>query len=92
MWESIDQRMDSGCKDCCEAWLKQEIEEYRTSNPKITEQFADIKRKLVDLSAQEWESIPEIGDYSLCNKKKRFESFMPVPDTLLEKAWQEQEN
>uniref|UniRef100_A0A0E0IUQ8 PRP1 splicing factor N-terminal domain-containing protein n=2 Tax=Oryza TaxID=4527 RepID=A0A0E0IUQ8_ORYNI len=92
VWESIDQRMDSRRKDRREARLKQEIEKYRASNPKITEQFADLKRKLVDLSAQEWESIPEIGDYSLRNKKKRFESFVPVPDTLLEKARQEQEH
>jgi pre-mRNA-processing factor 6 len=92
VWESIDQRMDSRRKDRREARLKQEIEKYRASNPKITEQFADLKRKLADLSAQEWESIPEIGDYSLRNKKKRFESFVPVPDTLLEKARQEQEH
>ncbi|CBI28774.3 unnamed protein product, partial [Vitis vinifera] len=49
-------------------------------------------RKLCTLSAQEWDSIPEIGDYSLRNKKRRFESFVPVPDTLLEKARQEQEH
>ncbi|RCV17769.1 hypothetical protein SETIT_3G246400v2 [Setaria italica] len=92
VWESIDQRMDSRRKDRREARLKQEIKKYRASNPKITEQFADLKRKLADLSAHEWESIPEIGDYSLRNKKKRFESFVPVPDTLLEKARQEQEH
>ncbi|PQQ09001.1 protein STABILIZED1 [Prunus yedoensis var. nudiflora] len=72
--------------------LKEEIEKYRASNPKITEQFANLKRKLYTVSAQEWESIPEIGDYSLRNKKKRFESFVPVPDTLLEKARQEKEH
>lgn len=92
VWEAIDKRMDSRRKDRREARLKQEIEKYRASNPKITEQFADLKRKLYTLSAQEWESIPEIGDYSLRNKKKRFESFVPVPDTLLEKARQEQEH
>ncbi|KAG9445376.1 hypothetical protein H6P81_016716 [Aristolochia fimbriata] len=92
VWESIDKRMDSRRKDRREARLKQEIEKYRASNPKITEQFADLKRKLCTLSAQEWDSIPEIGDYSLRNKKKRFESFVPVPDTLLEKARQEQEH
>uniref|UniRef100_A0A452YKD7 Uncharacterized protein n=1 Tax=Aegilops tauschii subsp. strangulata TaxID=200361 RepID=A0A452YKD7_AEGTS len=92
VWESIDQRMDLRRKDRREARLKQEIEKYRASNPKITEQFADLKRKLADVSVQEWESIPEIGDYSARNKKKRFESFVPVPDTLLEKARQEQEH
>lgn len=92
IWESIDQRMDSRRKDRREARLKQEIEKYRASNPKITEQFADLKRKLYTLSSDEWDSIPEIGDYSLRNKKKRFESFVPVPDTLLEKARQEKEH
>ncbi|KAJ6828622.1 putative protein STABILIZED1 [Iris pallida] len=92
VWESIDKRMDSRRKDRREARLKQEIEKYRASNPKITEQFADLKRKLADMSAEQWDSIPEIGDYTLRNKKKRFESFVPVPDTLLEKARQEQEH
>ncbi|KAH7861766.1 hypothetical protein Vadar_030596 [Vaccinium darrowii] len=92
VWEEIDQRMDSRRKDRREARLKQEIEKYRASNPKITEQFADLKRKLLTMSSSEWDSIPEIGDYSLRNKKKRFESYVPVPDTLLEKARQEQEH
>jgi pre-mRNA-processing factor 6 len=78
--------MDSRRKDRREARLKEEIEKYRASNPKITEQFVDLKRKLYTVSAQEWESIPKIGDYSLRNKKKRFESFVLVPNTLLEKA------
>ncbi|KAJ4784238.1 Pre-mRNA-processing factor 6 [Rhynchospora pubera] len=84
--------MDSRRKDRREARLKEEIEKYRASNPKITEQFADLKRKLADVTPQEWDNIPEIGDYSNRNKKKRFESFVPVPDTLLEKARQEQEH
>lgn len=92
VWESIDKRMDSRRKDRREARLKQEIEKYRASNPKITEQFADLKRKLYEVTPEEWDSIPEIGDYSLRNKKKRFESFVPVPDTLLEKARQEKEH
>ncbi|KAJ3682229.1 hypothetical protein LUZ60_014802 [Juncus effusus] len=92
VWEAIDERMDSRRKDRREARLKEEIEKYRASNPKITEQFADLKRKLVEVTAQEWENIPEIGDYSSRNKKKRFESFVPVPDTLLEKARQEKEH
>ncbi|TXG55194.1 hypothetical protein EZV62_020450 [Acer yangbiense] len=92
IWEAIDKRMDSRRKDRREARLKQEIEKYRASNPKITEQFADLKRKMHTISAQEWDNITEIGDYSSRNKKKRFESFVPVPDTLLEKARQEKEH
>nr|KYP53403.1 Pre-mRNA-processing factor 6 [Cajanus cajan] len=51
-------------------------------------------RKLYTLSSDDWQSLEkfESGGYSSRNKKKRFESFVPVPDTLLEKARQEQEH
>lgn len=73
-------------QDRREARLKEEIEKYRAENPKITEQFADLKRKLAGVSDSEWEAIPEIGDYTIKNKQPRFESFTPVPDTLLAAA------
>ncbi|KAL3631566.1 Protein STABILIZED1 [Castilleja foliolosa] len=92
VWEEIDKRMDSRRKDRRDARIKEEIQKNRDSNPKITEQFADIKRTYHTLSTNDWDSIPEIGDYSLRNKKRRFESFVPVPDTLLEKARQEKEH
>ena len=38
--------MDSRRRDQREARLKQDLEQYRKNNPKITEQFADLKRKL----------------------------------------------
>lgn len=63
---------------------RRDIENYRASNPKVSEQFVDLKRKLHTLSEDEWDSIPEIGNYSHRSKKKRFESFVPVPDTLLQ--------
>lgn len=69
-------------QDRREAKLKEEIEKHRKENPKITEQFADLKRKLSEISEDEWQAIPEIGDYTIKNKQKR-QSFAPVPDTLL---------
>ncbi|GKD05064.1 retrovirus-related pol polyprotein from transposon TNT 1-94 [Tanacetum coccineum] len=36
--------------------------------------------------AAEWDCIPEIRDYLVRNKKKRFDSFTPLSDTMLEKA------
>ncbi|GJX27598.1 stabilized1-like protein [Tanacetum coccineum] len=48
----------------------EEIEKYWDLNTKITKQFVDLKRKLGTLSDAEWDGIPEIGDYSLRNKKK----------------------
>ncbi|XP_045789815.1 protein STABILIZED1-like [Trifolium pratense] len=94
VWEGIDKIMDSRRKDRKEARVKQEIENYRACNPKITEQFADLKRKLCNLSNDDWNSLEkfESGGYSSKNKKKKFESFVPVPDTLLERARQEQEH
>jgi pre-mRNA-processing factor 6 len=70
--------------------LKEELAQYRKNNPKITEQFADLKRKLDKVSYEEWDAIPDIGDYTIKNKKK-FASFMPAPDTLLQKALAEKE-
>ncbi|KAK9279440.1 hypothetical protein L1049_013119 [Liquidambar formosana] len=90
IWESVDKRMESRRKDWRETRLKQEIDEDKTSNPKIAKQFVGLKRELYALSEQEWDSIPEIGDYSMRDKKKR--SFIPVKDTLLEKTRQEQDH
>ncbi|GJT95642.1 protein stabilized1 [Tanacetum coccineum] len=91
IWDEIDKCMDSRRKDRRESRLKEEIENYCMSNPKITERFVDLKRKLVTMSYAEWDGVPESGDYSLRNKKKGFESYGPVPDTLLEKARREKE-
>jgi len=82
--------MDSRRRDQREARLKEELEQYRKNNPKITEQFADLKRKLDNVSYEEWDAIPDIGDYTIKNKK-RFQNFMPAPDTLLQKAMAEKE-
>ncbi|KAL3618850.1 Protein STABILIZED1 [Castilleja foliolosa] len=87
LWEEIDKRMDSRRKDRREARLKEEIEKYRNSNPIMTEEFISLKRRLRTMSTEDWDSIPEIGDYSH-KKKRRFESFVPV----LEKARQEKEH
>ncbi|KAH9783075.1 TPR REGION domain-containing protein [Citrus sinensis] len=76
VWESIDKLMDS----------------RRKSRREAREEFADLKGKLSTVKAKEWERIPEIGDYSRRNKRKRFDSFVPVPDSLLQKARQEQQH
>jgi len=90
IWASIDSHMDERRRERREARLKAEIEKYRAENPKITEQFADLKRKLGEVSSEEWEAIPEIGDYTIKNKKV-MQSFVPVPDTLLAKAAMEKQ-
>ncbi|KAK9864076.1 hypothetical protein WJX84_010213, partial [Apatococcus fuscideae] len=86
VWGQIDSHMDNRRRERRESRLKDEIEKYRIENPKITEQFADIKRKLADISRDEWEGIPDIGDYSMKNKSKRPQFYSPAPDSLLATA------
>ena len=90
IWASVDDHMDSRRRDQREARLKADLEKYRKENPKITEQFADAKRKLCEVSYEEWDAIPDIGDYSI-KKKKGGREFAPAPDTLLQKAMAERE-
>ncbi|KAI8553725.1 hypothetical protein RHMOL_Rhmol05G0038900 [Rhododendron molle] len=92
-WDAVMVKIEEGMdsrKEIREARLKQKIEEYRASNPTITEQFADLKRKLHTMSPSEWKSIPGSTHSSRNKKRRRFESYVPVPDTLLEKAREEQ--
>ena len=49
IWESIDEHMDSRRRDQREARLKEQLAKYRRDNPKISEQFRDLKRKLDDV-------------------------------------------
>ncbi|KAG2447955.1 hypothetical protein HYH02_006984 [Chlamydomonas schloesseri] len=85
VWEGVDNFMDERRREAREKRMKEELERYRAENPKITEQFADLKRQLADVKYEEWEAIPEMGDYTL-KKQRRMERFAPVPDSLLARA------
>ncbi|KAM5546596.1 hypothetical protein ABKV19_002401 [Rosa sericea] len=85
VYAAVDERMDSRRKERREAKKKEMEEKSDAENPKKTPE--ELKRKLRSVSVKEWESLPEMGDYSWKNRKRRkFESFVPVPDTLFEKA------
>ncbi|PRW56239.1 STABILIZED1 [Chlorella sorokiniana] len=81
VWDNIEDRMEERRKERREAKLKEELEKFRAENPKIQEQFADLKRKLADVPVDQWEAIPDIGDYTV--KKQKLDKFTPVPDSLL---------
>ncbi|KAJ0961004.1 hypothetical protein J5N97_001039 [Dioscorea zingiberensis] len=89
VWESVDEYMASRRKDRKEKLAKLEMDKYLASNPIINQQFLHLKRDLKNMTPEQWDSIPEVGNYSRRNKRKRFKSFVPVPDTLLERARQE---
>ena len=70
-----------------EAQLKEAVASFR--GDAVADSFADLKRKLADVSASEWDAIPDIGDTTI--KKTRREFYAPPPDTLLAAAAAERE-
>ena len=88
IWESIDKRMDSRRKKARDIKLLQELSDYRQKRPKIQYEFADLKKKLSDVSESEWFKIPEIGDRSI-KKNKRPEIYTPVPDNIILQTFSE---
>ena len=72
-----------------EAREKSEREEYERNNPKIQQQFADLKRSLATVSDEDWASIPDVGDLTGKNKRSKQNSkqrFYAVPDSVLASA------
>ena len=69
-----------------EAREKQEQEEFDRNNPKIAEQFSDLKRSLAPLSDEDWASIPEVGDLTGKNRRSKAklkQRFSAVPDSVI---------
>lgn len=69
-----------------EAREKQERAEYERNNPKIQQQFADLKRALGTVTDDDWANIPDVGDLTGKNKRvKRSQQnrFYAVPDSVI---------
>ena len=69
-----------------EAREKKERDEYERNNPKIQQQFADLKRALGAISDEEWASIPEVGDLTGKNRRTKQnlrQRFYAVPDSVI---------
>ena len=81
VYKSIDDRMDSKRKRKREEGEKKRMAEFREERPKIADQFADVKAKLQEVSEDQWNAIPEVGDYSI--KRRQRESFSAVPDSVI---------
>ncbi|XP_056304688.1 pre-mRNA-processing factor 6 [Danio aesculapii] len=93
IYAALDKRMDERRKERRELREKEEIEKYRMERPKIQQQFSDLKRKLSEVTEDEWLSIPEVGDAR--NKRQRnprYEKLTPVPDSFFAKHLQTGEN
>ncbi|KAI9322825.1 PRP1 splicing factor, N-terminal-domain-containing protein [Dichotomocladium elegans] len=88
VWAMIDTKMDERRKARREAREREELARYRQERPKISQQFADLKRQLSTINEAEWAAIPDVGDLVGKNRKrnKMPERFTPLPDTILAAA------
>ncbi|KAJ2902074.1 PRP1 splicing factor [Zalerion maritima] len=91
IYREIDEKMDKRRKARREAREQAEREEYERKNPKIQQQFADLKRALGTVTDDEWANLPEVGDLTGKNKRNREamrQRFYAVPDSVLSAARQ----
>ncbi|PHH53974.1 Pre-mRNA-splicing factor prp1 [Ceratocystis fimbriata CBS 114723] len=89
IWEWVDQRMAKRRKTQRETREETERQEYERKNPKIQQQFADLKRALGTVTNEEWQNIPEVGDLTGKNRRAKQalrQRFYAVPDSVLAAA------
>lgn len=65
-----------------EARENEELAKHRAERPKIQQQFADLKRRLAQVTDEEWEGIPEVGNLTRKKRKKDERSFV-VSDSVI---------
>ncbi|KAH6891392.1 PRP1 splicing factor, N-terminal-domain-containing protein [Thelonectria olida] len=88
IWDWVDERMDRR-KRQREARENAEREEYERNNPKIQQQFSDLKRALSTVTDDEWANLPEVGDLTGKNRRSKQalrQRFYAVPDSVLAAA------
>ena len=69
-----------------EAREAQEKADYEAKNPKIQQQFADLKRGLGAISEEDWANLPEPGDLTKRNRRAKtnaHQRFYAVPDSVI---------
>ncbi|GIZ49079.1 hypothetical protein CKM354_001211900 [Cercospora kikuchii] len=86
IYQDVDDRMQKRRKISREDRERKEREDYEAKNPKISQQFADLKRALGTVSDEEWAEIPEVGDLTGKNRRSKQnlrQRFYAVPDSVL---------
>ncbi|PGH00799.1 pre-mRNA-processing factor 6 [Blastomyces parvus] len=89
IYQEVDEKMDRRRKLRREAREQQEREEYERNNPKIQQQFADLKRSLATVTDEDWANIPEVGDLTGKNRRAKQNlrnRFYAVPDSVIASA------
>ncbi|KAF2088437.1 putative Pre-mRNA-splicing factor prp1 [Saccharata proteae CBS 121410] len=86
IYQFVDEKMEKRRQRQREAREKAEREEYERNNPKIQQQFADLKRALGSVSTEEWANLPEVGDLTGKNRRSKQnlrQRFYAVPDSVI---------
>ncbi|KAK4497895.1 hypothetical protein PRZ48_010550 [Zasmidium cellare] len=86
IYQDVDTRMSKRRKQAREERERKEQEDFEAKNPKIQQQFADLKRALTTVSDEDWQNIPEVGDLTGKNrrsKQNKMQRFYAVPDSVL---------
>lgn len=86
----IDEKMENRRRGYKEKREAEAASKNKKERPKIVSTFSDLKSDLGTVTEDEWAAIPDIGDNSLRFKQKE-QRYTPAPDSLLEKARQENE-
>ncbi|KAJ9156680.1 Pre-mRNA-splicing factor prp1 [Pleurostoma richardsiae] len=89
IWKEVDDKMAKRRQKQREAREKAEQEEYERKNPKIQQQFADLKRALGTVTDEEWANLPDVKDMTGKTKRERearHQRFYAVPDSVIAAA------
>ncbi|KAL2289924.1 hypothetical protein FJTKL_01203 [Diaporthe vaccinii] len=89
IWQEVDEKMAKRRQKQREAREREEIDEYERKNPKIQQQFADLKRALGSVTDEEWANLPDVKDMTGKTKREREarrQRFYAVPDSVLAAA------
>lgn len=73
--------------------MRAALDKIRKDRPGIASQFKDIKGDLDSVSMSEWANIPPANNIvgKGRHKKKEYDRFTPVPDTIIEQALMDKE-
>jgi len=69
IWDSVEQHMEGRRKARREIIEAEELAKERATNVKLDVKFADLKRGLSDVTDNEWENLPEVGDLTRRRRK-----------------------
>ncbi|KAI9675608.1 MAG: hypothetical protein M1817_000974 [Caeruleum heppii] len=86
IYQEVDEKMDRRRKIRREAREQKEREDYERNNPKIQQQFADLKRALGTVSDDDWANLPDVGDLTGKNRRTKQnlrQRFYAVPDSVI---------